>query len=50
MSVAEMRMLRWKCGKTRRDRIRNEMFREKVSIVPIEEKWRENKLNWFGHT
>ena len=28
LSVAEMRMLRWICGKTRLDRIRNDNIRE----------------------
>ncbi|KAI8559570.1 hypothetical protein RHMOL_Rhmol04G0184900 [Rhododendron molle] len=49
MSVAEMRMLRWMCGKTRQDRIRNETIREMVGVAPIKEKLRENKLRWFGH-
>ena len=49
MSVAEMRMLRGMCGKTRRDRIRNETVREMVGVAPIEEKLRENRLRWFGH-
>jgi len=49
MSVAEMRMLRWMCGHTRKDRLRNEAIREKVHVAPIEDKMRENRLRWFGH-
>ncbi|KAF5936300.1 hypothetical protein HYC85_027429 [Camellia sinensis] len=49
MSVAEMRMLRWMCGKTRQDMIRNECIWEWVGVAPIEDKLRENRLRWFGH-
>ena len=49
ISIAEMRMLRWMCGKTRMDKIRNEIIRSLVGIVPIEDKMRENRLRWFGH-
>ena len=49
MNVAEMRMLRWMCHKTRKDRIRNDYFRNHLGIAPIEEKIRENRLRWFGH-
>jgi hypothetical protein len=38
LSVAEMRMLRWFCGHTRRDRVRNEDIRDRVGVAPIEEK------------
>jgi hypothetical protein len=38
LSVAEMRMLRWFCWHTRRDRVRNEEIRDRVGVAPIEEK------------
>ena len=42
-------MLRWMCGHTRRDMIRNECIREKVGVAPIVEKMVESRLRWFGH-
>ena len=44
MSVAEMLMLRWMYGNTRRDKVRNEDIRTKIGIVSIEEKMKENRL------
>ncbi|XP_060210151.1 uncharacterized protein LOC132637024 [Lycium barbarum] len=49
MKVAEMRMLRWMCGHTRSDGIRNEVIRDKVGIASVEDKMREARLRWFGH-
>jgi hypothetical protein len=36
LSIAEMRMLSWFCGHTRRDRVRNEDIRDRVGVAPIE--------------
>ena len=49
MIVAEMCMLRWMCGNTRRDKVRNEDIRTKIGVPSIEEKMRENRLRWSGH-
>jgi hypothetical protein len=49
LSVAEMRMLQWICGHTRRDRIRNDDIRERLGVAPVEEKLVQHRLRWFGH-
>ena len=49
LSVAEMRMLRWICGHTRMDRIRNDDIRDRLEVAPIEEKLVQHQLRWFGH-
>ncbi|KAG2633738.1 hypothetical protein PVAP13_2NG246903 [Panicum virgatum] len=46
LSVAEMR---WFCGHTKRDRVRNEVIRDRVGVAPIEEKLTQHRLRWFGH-
>jgi hypothetical protein len=49
MSLAEMRMLRWICGHTRKDRIRNDNIMDKLGVAPIQEKLVQHHLRWFGH-
>jgi hypothetical protein len=36
MSVAEIRMLRWICGYTRRDQIRNDDIQDKLGVALIQ--------------
>jgi hypothetical protein len=42
-------MLRWICGNTRRDRVRNDDIRESLGVTPVEEKLVQHHLRWFGH-
>ncbi|XP_070011247.1 uncharacterized protein [Nicotiana sylvestris] len=49
MKVAKIRMLIKICGHTRLDMIKNEVIRDKVGVVPNEDKMREARLRWFGH-
>ncbi|KAG2584028.1 hypothetical protein PVAP13_6KG257624 [Panicum virgatum] len=49
LSVAEMRMLRWFCEHTRRDRVRNEAIRDRVGVATIVEKLTQHRQRWFGH-
>jgi hypothetical protein len=37
LSVAEIRMIRWICGHTRRDRVWNDDIRERLGVTPVEE-------------
>ena len=49
MSVAEMRMLRWMSGKTRKDKIMNEFIRGSLGVALIGDKIRESQLRWLRH-
>jgi len=42
--VAEMRMVRWMCGFTTIDRIRNEEIRDLAKVAPIKDKMRKSRL------
>jgi len=37
------------CGKTVRDKVRNEEIRERTEVESIEEHLREQRLYWFGY-
>ena len=45
INVAEMRMLRWICGHTRRDRVQNDDIRDRLGVAPIEEKLVQHRLD-----
>ena len=49
MEVAEMKMLRFVMGVTRKDKIRNEYIRSTVKVERLEMKMREGRLRWYGH-
>ncbi|GJW40840.1 zinc finger, PHD-type containing protein [Tanacetum coccineum] len=49
IEVAEMRMLRWTCGKTLLDMIPNGSFRRNHQVATVVNKMREGRLRWFGH-
>jgi hypothetical protein len=49
MSVAEIRMLHWICGLTRKNRIRNDDINDKLGVAPIQEKLVQHRLRWFDH-
>ncbi|VDP00220.1 unnamed protein product [Heligmosomoides polygyrus] len=49
LSVIETKMLRWKAGATRMERIRNDTIRQKFGVAPIADKMREARLRWYGH-
>ena len=49
MEVAEMKMLRFTMGVTRKDKIRNEHIRSTVKVEPLGMKLREGRLRWYGH-
>ena len=49
MEVAEMKMLRFSLGVTRKDRLRNESVRGKLKVEEFGGILRETRLRWWGH-
>ena len=49
MEVAEMKMLRFAMGVTRKDKIRNEHIRSTVKVERLGMKMREGRLRWYEH-
>ena len=49
MEVAEMKMLRFAMGVTRKDKIRNEHIRSILKVERLGMKMREGRLRWYGH-
>ena len=49
IQVAEMKMLRWMCGVTRLDKIRNEYVRGSLGVRDVADKIQEKRLRWYGH-
>ena len=49
MEVAEMKILRFAMGVTRKDKIRNEYIRSTVKVEQLGMKMREGRLRWYGH-
>ena len=44
MDIAEMKMLRWMCGFTKEDRIRNDYVRKTTKVVEVSKKVQEKRL------
>ena len=49
MEVAEMKMLKFTLGVTRKDKIRNKHIRSTVKVERLGMKMRKGRLRWYGH-
>ena len=49
MKVAELKMVRWALGLTRKNKIRNEYVRGTAKIAKLGDKLRNARLRWYGH-
>ena len=48
ISVIDMKMLRWISRNRRKYRIQDEKIHLKIRMNPIDERWKESCLRWFG--
>lgn len=49
IEVAELRMLRFVLGETRKNKIQNKHIRGLVQVGQLKAKMREDRLRWYGH-
>ena len=49
MEVAELKMVRWALGVTRKDKIRNKCVRGTAKIAKLGHKLQSARLCWYGH-
>ena len=49
LHVAEMRMIRWIRGKTRKDHVRNPIIQEDAKVCRLSSFLRPTRLHWYGH-
>ena len=49
LHVAEMRMLRWIRGKTRKDHVRNQIIQEDAKVCQMSTFLTQKRLNLYGH-
>ena len=49
LHVAEMRMLRWIRGNTRKDHVRSQFIQEDAKVCQMSTFLRRKRLNWYGH-
>ena len=49
MEVAELKMVRWALGVTRKDKVRNEYVRGTAKIAKLGDKLRNARLRWHRH-
>ena len=49
MEVAELKMVRWALGVTRKNKIKNECVRKTAKIAKLGDKLRGTRLRWYGN-